>query len=58
MKRLEVIHAWTNSGFAEKMRRVFTHPDIEIIRVTYQNSWGVHYAYIEYEEKATHNKEE
>jgi hypothetical protein len=51
MKRLLVIDGWTIDGFTNKVNHVLADPNIDVISTTYFNSWGVHYAYIEYEMK-------
>jgi hypothetical protein len=37
--------------FAKKMNDLFSYPKIEISQVQYRNSWGVQYAYVEYDTK-------
>jgi hypothetical protein len=51
VKRLLVIEGWTRNGFMSQVNGVFADPHIEVLRTSYCNSWGVHYAYIEYKIK-------
>jgi hypothetical protein len=51
VKKLIVIEGWTKNSFVWQVNQVLADPNIEVIQTSYGNSWGIHYAYIEYEVK-------